>query len=86
MKRREFLALLGGASLVGPRAALAQTPGRIYHLATIRPGAALTGDSPIGKILVKSLAQHGYVLGQNLTFEARAAIGMSRNFPHCFRS
>jgi len=44
MKRREFLALLGGTSLVGPRAALAQAPGRIYHLATIRPGAALTED------------------------------------------
>src|SRR3979411_314815 len=85
MKRREFLALLGGTSLVGPRAALAQAPGRIYHLATIRPGAALTEDSLLGKILLKSLAQHGYVLGQNLTFEARAAIGDVTKFPALFQ-
>ena len=85
MKRREFLALLGGTSLVGPRAALAQTPGRIYHLATIRPGAALTDDSLLGKILLKSLAQRGYVLGQNLTFEARAAIGDVAKFPELFQ-
>src|SRR3979411_967684 len=85
MKRREFLALLGGTSLVGPRAALAQAPGRIYHLATIRPGAALTEDSLLGKILLKSLAQQGYVLGKNLTFEARAATGEVAKFPALFQ-
>src|ERR1700691_4076274 len=29
MKRRELLALLGGAALLGPRATLAQAPGRV---------------------------------------------------------
>ena len=85
MKRRDFLVLVGGAALVDPRATAAQTPGRIYHLATIRPGVALTDDSPAGKILLKSLAQHGYVLGQNLTFEARAAIGDVAKFPALFQ-
>jgi hypothetical protein len=51
MKRREFLALLGGATLVGPRATLAQTPGRIYHLGTLHPALPLTDASPFGKIV-----------------------------------
>jgi len=71
MKRREFLAVLGGAALVGPRATLAQTPGRIYHLGTLHPGLPVTNTSPFGKIVLNVLAEHGYTLGQNLTLDAR---------------
>ncbi len=75
MKRREFLAILGGAALVVPRSVSAQTPGRIYHLGTLHPALPLTGASPFGKIVVKALAERGYILGQNLTFDARGAMG-----------
>jgi putative tryptophan/tyrosine transport system substrate-binding protein len=75
MKRREFLALLGGAALAAPGAAQAQTPGRIYHLGTLHPALPTTEDSPFGKIIIKTLADRGYVLGQNLTFDARGAMG-----------
>ncbi len=81
MKRRELLALLGGAALLGPRVTLAQAPGRIYHLGTIQPAAALSDTSPFGKILVKALAERGYVLGQNLTFDARGAMGDVSKLP-----
>ncbi len=81
MKRREFLALLGGATLVGPRATLAQTPGRIYHLGTLTPSLPVTETSPSGKVLVKALAEHGYILGQNLTFDARGAVGDIAKLP-----
>ena len=64
MKRRDLLALLGGAALVGPRVTLAQTPGRIYHLGTLHPAAPMTETSPFGKILVKALADRGYILGK----------------------
>ena len=30
----------------------------------------MTESTPFGKIIVKVLAQHGYVLGQNLTLDA----------------
>jgi putative ABC transport system substrate-binding protein len=75
MKRRDFLTLLGGAALVGSDAARALTPGRIYHLGTLHPAAPVTETSPFGKIVLKALAERGYILGQNLTFDARGAMG-----------
>jgi putative tryptophan/tyrosine transport system substrate-binding protein len=81
MKRREFLALLGAAALIDPRAASAQTPGRIYHLGTLHPASPVTDGSPFGKIVVKVLAQRGYILGQNLTFDARGAMGDVAKLP-----
>jgi ABC-type uncharacterized transport system substrate-binding protein len=81
MKRREFLTLLGAAALLDPRAASAQTPGRVYHLGTIQPAVPLTDGSPFGKILVKALAERGYILGQNLTFDARGAMGDVTKLP-----
>jgi len=81
MKRREFLSLLGGAVLVDPLAASAQTPGRIYHLGTLTPTQPMTEGSPFGKIVAKVLAEHGYTLGQNLTWDARGAMGAADKIP-----
>jgi putative ABC transport system substrate-binding protein len=75
MKRREFLSLVGGAVLVDPRIVSAQTPGRIYHLGTLTPTQPMTEGSPFGKIVVKVLAERGYMLGQNLTWDARGVMG-----------
>jgi putative ABC transport system substrate-binding protein len=81
MKRREFLALLGGTALIAPRVASAQAPDRVYHLGTLHPASPVTDTSPFGKIVVKTLAEHGYILGQNLTFDARGAMGDVAKFP-----
>ena len=81
MKRREFLALLGGAGLAGPRTAMAQTPGRTYHLGTLHPALPVAAETPLGKVIVKALAERGYVPGQNLTFEARGAMGDVARLP-----
>jgi putative tryptophan/tyrosine transport system substrate-binding protein len=81
MRRREFLALLGGSILVNPLGASAQTPGRTYHLGTLHPAAPMTEASPFGKIMIKALAEHGFVLGQNLTFDARGAMGDVTKLP-----
>jgi putative ABC transport system substrate-binding protein len=81
MRRREFIGSLAGAALLGAPTARAQTPGRTYRLGTFHPVAPLTEASPFGKIMVKVLSQHGYVLGQNLTFEARSSLGDNSKIP-----
>ena len=75
MKRREFLAVLGGAALARPSLASADTPGRIYRVGTLTPIAPVTAESRGGKILVKALEERGFKLGRNLAFEARGALG-----------
>jgi putative tryptophan/tyrosine transport system substrate-binding protein len=81
MKRRDFLAVLGGAVLTGPLAAAAEEPGKVYHLGTLHPVQPISTESPFGKIIVKTLADRGYVLGQNLTLEARGAMGDVAKLP-----
>jgi hypothetical protein len=39
MRRREFIKLLTGATIAGPRAAIAQAPPKVFHLGTLAPGA-----------------------------------------------
>ena len=74
MKRREFLAALAGATFAAPGLAQAQA-GRTYHLGTLTPVGPISPDSLNGKILLKALAERGYVLGQNMTLEAYGVMG-----------
>jgi putative ABC transport system substrate-binding protein len=75
MLRRDFISLLAGAAIAGPRLAIAQGQSKVYRVGTLLPGPPLNEKSPLGAILVKQLDQHGYTLGKNLAFEARGAGG-----------
>src|SRR5471032_2613080 len=81
MKRREFMAMVGGVVLAFPRAVFPQTPGRTYHLGTLHPVAPMSEVSPYGKIMLGVLAQHGYILGKNLTYDARSSMGDNAKIP-----
>ena len=81
MKRREFLTVLGGAALARPRLASAQTVGKTYHLGTVNPVEAMTETTPLGKTLVKALAERGYKLGENLTLSSLGAMGDVAKIP-----
>src|SRR5262249_49443187 len=76
----EFLAVLGGAALATPGLAQAES-GRTYRLGTLTPVGPINPDTPNGKMLLKALAERGYVLGQNLTLEAYGAMGDSAKIP-----
>jgi len=73
MKRREFITLLGGAVAAWPLAARAQQPkGAVRRLGLL---TVASGLSPIDAALVQGLRDLGYVDGQNLIVEYRAASG-----------
>jgi putative ABC transport system substrate-binding protein len=81
MRRREFIKLLAGSAVAGPCAALAQQSSRVYRLGSINPALPLAPTSPFGKILIDALAQRGYVIGQNLTYDPRGAMGDAAKLP-----
>ena len=75
MRRREFITLLTGAAIAGPRAAIAQAPPKIFRLGTLAPGPPIDEKNPLGAVLLKAMEQHGYALSKNLSLEARGAGG-----------
>jgi putative tryptophan/tyrosine transport system substrate-binding protein len=64
MRRREFIALLGGTAVAWPLAARAQEPGRIYRLGFLVPTERQT---PPVLALFDELRANGFVEGKNLT-------------------
>ena len=82
MKRRDFIAL-AGTVVIAPRAAIAQTPGKVYRLALVSPFGLLPESAPYAKLLLGGLAKVGYTPGQNLAFEGpRGAAGQPVQLPH----
>jgi putative tryptophan/tyrosine transport system substrate-binding protein len=78
MRRREFITLLGGATVAWPSAVLAQTSSRVGLLSAPAP---ITDNSPAGAAIIRGLAQHGYTQGRNLVFERRGAEGRLDRLP-----
>jgi putative ABC transport system substrate-binding protein len=75
MRRREFISAFAGAVIAGQGAAMAQTSSKVFRVGTLTPGGPLDEKNPLGSILVKALAKHGYMLGKNLALDARGAAG-----------
>jgi putative tryptophan/tyrosine transport system substrate-binding protein len=68
MNRREFITLLGGASLLAPFAASAQQADRTYRLAFV---SANPREAPQHMALLDELRRYGFVDGQNLIVDQR---------------
>jgi putative ABC transport system substrate-binding protein len=79
-RRRDFIALVGGAAAAWPLGALAQTA-KVYRVGTLTPGPAVSATADRGAVLFGELAKRGYVLGQNLVHEARGAAGKLERVP-----
>jgi putative ABC transport system substrate-binding protein len=65
MRRRKFITLLGGATVVWPLVARAQQSGSVHRIGVL----ALEGPAP--QLLEETLKQRGWTLGQNLKIEYR---------------
>ena len=84
MKRRDFIAFLGGVAAARPLAVLAQQPERIYHIGMLN---ALESDDPEAQariaVFEQTLQQLGWVVGRNLTIEIRhigGDVGRGRSY------
>ena len=75
MKRRSVLQVLAGAAIAAPRAVAAQTAAKTYRLAGLSvAGTAVMAVNNLNiAILIQTLADHGYMLGQNLTYQSYGA-------------
>jgi putative tryptophan/tyrosine transport system substrate-binding protein len=82
MRRRDFIALLTGVAVAGPRAALAQSPPKVFRLGTLTVGPPIPPTQGTGKMLIDGLAQRGFKLGDNLAYEARGAAGKVAQSPN----
>jgi putative ABC transport system substrate-binding protein len=80
MKRREFIAVVGGAAVWWPLGAHGQQPGKVYRigfLSYLGCGASL--DRP--GAFRQAMREVGYVEGANLVLECRDALGRIDRFP-----
>ena len=76
MRRREFIALLGGAAAAWPLVARAQQAQKSYRVDYL----ALAGDQD-AVIIKRRLAELGYAEGKNLIFDFRSAEGHPERLP-----
>lgn len=80
MKRRDFVALIGGA-LAAPQA-FAQQPGRVYRIGWLGSAPA---PAHIIAAFEQGLRDHGYEPGRNAMLEFRFADGRSERVPDLAR-
>jgi putative tryptophan/tyrosine transport system substrate-binding protein len=79
MRRRDFIALLGGSVVTWPRGVHAQQPAKSYRISYL---ALLPGeDKSLMKPLLERLHELGYVEGKNMTFSYRSAEDHPQQLP-----
>jgi putative ABC transport system substrate-binding protein len=67
VRRREFITLIGSATLVWPFTAIAQEAGRTYRLGSLSPARR---DAPFFDAFFDELRRNGFVESQNLVNDA----------------
>jgi putative tryptophan/tyrosine transport system substrate-binding protein len=81
IRRRELIVTLGAALIVRSEDGSAQPSAKIYRLASLTGNVALSVNGPNAKPLLNAMAQHGYMLGKNLAYDARGAGGELAKIP-----
>ncbi|HEV2300011.1 MAG TPA: ABC transporter substrate-binding protein [Stellaceae bacterium] len=84
MKRRQFIALLGGLAAAPPAGVLAQgtQPAQsVRRVGLLGSGPPFGGKSPIVLGLGAAFKAHGYMVGRDVVFVGRAAAGDEKRLP-----
>jgi putative ABC transport system substrate-binding protein len=90
VKRREFMALLGGVAATSPLTARAQQPAKQHRIAIFHPAIPTkllteTGGGSAWRAFFGELRRLGYVEGQNLIVERYSAEGHHERYPDLVR-
>ena len=81
MRRREFIALLGGAGMVLPVQAAAQQPNRLRRIGVLMNVAASDAEGQARiTALLQGLERLGWVADRNVRIDTRWAAGRADNF------
>jgi len=80
MKRRKFIALLGGAIAAWPLGLHAQVPAKIARIGYIAGGGGTMAERMLAA-LRQGLSELGYIDGQTVIVEFRSAEGLSERIP-----
>jgi putative tryptophan/tyrosine transport system substrate-binding protein len=80
MRRREFIAALGGAAAAWPLAARAQQAGKVWRIGILDTATRELNTDNLAAFY-KGLRDFGYVEGQNLIIEYRSANGRIERLP-----
>jgi putative tryptophan/tyrosine transport system substrate-binding protein len=81
MRRRDFIAGLGGMTLASSRDGAAQTAQRVYRVGLLSTLAPIADDSEEGAAFVTAMRKAGYEIGRNLVIERRGAMGQVDRLP-----
>src|SRR6478672_2757087 len=79
LKRRQFITLLGGATVLWPLASVAQQPAKLPTIGVLVIGNI--DPEPFWREFRQGLRDLGYVEGQNIRFEFRSAEGHLDRLP-----
>ena len=79
MKRREFIALVGGAAVASPPAAEAQQAAKVARIGYL--AANLAASPHLHEAFLQGLRDLGYVEGRNVVIEYRDAEGKLERLP-----
>src|SRR4051794_20277750 len=77
VRRRDFIAIVGGSVTGWPLFAGAQQPGKVYRIGLLATGGAIGAGDERRKNLLEGLAARGFVEGRNLVFDVRWGEGRS---------
>jgi len=82
VKRREFIALVGGAALAGPLAARAQQPDRMRRIGVLMPSATEDSEAKARvAAFLQGLQELGWTDGRNIRIEYRWGSGDAGRVP-----
>jgi putative ABC transport system substrate-binding protein len=84
VKRREFIALVGGATLAGRVAARAQQPDRMRRMGVLMPSATEDSEAKARvAAFLQGLQELGWTDGRNIRIEYRWGSGDAGRVPKC---